>query len=160
MVRLDERGRKQARERGREESMWFTVRLVARVWLLRFRSHNSRCCSFYLFICLCKPPQTLFMTAWHLSTAWYFLPMRYLNPCQAFIQSFPIFSLSHPFCFSPITWRNRFLHCASLIAKIQFNDRLYIETDLTWLDTSSLEIDLMICLDFFPIPFYERILLA
>lgn len=30
-----------------------------------------------------------------------FSPLRYLNQCQAFTQSFAIFSLSHSLCFSP-----------------------------------------------------------
>lgn len=38
--------------------MWFAVRLVAHVWLLRFINHNCRSYCFYLFICLCEPTQT------------------------------------------------------------------------------------------------------
>lgn len=125
--------------------MWFTGRLVVCVWLLRLRSHNSRPYSFYLFICLCKPTQmgtSLFFfliptIAWHFSMVWYFLPLRYLNQCQAFVQSFAIFSLSHSLCFSPR--HNLFLRDASpgvknklINKKIEWSCRHLYRCDPKW----------------------------
>lgn len=161
--KIEWEGETSERERGREESngwMWFTVSLVARVRLLGFRSHNSRSYSFYLFICLCKPTQ---------------MGTRHFSPLPDISWRYDIFSptLSEPmsgihtiflhiltlFSFSSTTWHNLFLHYASLIAKIPFNDYVCTDTDLTRLadywdrsnDTNGL---------LFSYPLYERFVLT
>lgn len=69
---------------------------------------------------------------------------------------YTIFSLSHPFCFSSLPWRNLFFHYLLLWQRFHF---MIVSTlKHIWADlTSRLEIDLMILLDyFFVLPIWKN----
>lgn len=84
-----------------------------------------------------------------------FSPLCYLNSCQAFLQSFPIFSLVHPFCFFSITWHNLSLFYVSRTEEILFTEQVYTHRlNLTWLKlTICVKIEMMVMSGVFCISF-------